>query len=251
MEKVNIFKGIDVIIRRSYFYEYLKERTHAEKTTMSFAIERNVISTALDDDEYGAIIRKGELNTFDGSVVALVVGKILEVNIEVLTLADVFTKLISTEGSKHYFLGNNIETLDGLRKFIENESYNIRAEYMPLPYYRSYKDFDFDGISEEINRANPDYIWVGLGAPKQEYFINEIAPYLRRGVIFGVGAVFNFYSSNVKINRAPEWMRKNRLEWLHRLQESPKKNLIRNLKFVSLIPKLKKLIEDESTTYRR
>ena len=126
MEEVNVFRDINVVSRRDHFYHKLEERLKLDELSMSFAIERNVISTALTNDEYGEIIEKGRLNTFDGSVVALVVGKALKVDIEVLTLADVFTELISRKDTRHFFLGNSSETLMGLKSYIYNQNISIK-----------------------------------------------------------------------------------------------------------------------------
>ncbi|MDD6401353.1 MAG: WecB/TagA/CpsF family glycosyltransferase, partial [Lachnospiraceae bacterium] len=82
-------------------------------------------------------------------------------------------------------------------------------------------------IIKDINEANPDFIWVGLGAPKQEIWMaaheNKV-----NGLMIGVGAAFDYESGNIK--RAPKWMQKLNLEWLYRLLQDPKRLLPRYVK---------------------
>lgn len=74
---------------------------------------------------------------------------------------------------------------------------------------------------EAIKATQPDVIWVGLSSPKQEYWIMRAIEHFPHGVFLGVGAAFDFHSGAVV--RAPEWMRSNGLEWLHRLLSEPRR----------------------------
>lgn len=109
--------------------------------------------------------------------------------------------------------------------------------FVELPF-RSVDEFDYKSIAADINNYRPDIIWVSLGAPKQEFFMNRLLPFLERGVMFGFGAIFNFYSGVGSVKRAPAWMRRLKLEWLYRAIEEPKKNIPRYLRFIKLLPRL-------------
>ena len=109
--------------------------------------------------------------------------------------------------------------------------------FKELPF-KNVADFNYKQIGEDINKNNPDLIWVSLGAPKQELFMSMLLPYINRGIMFGVGAAFNFNAPSGKIKRAPLWMRKNRLEWLYRAFEEPQKNVPRYWNFIKLLPQL-------------
>lgn len=74
---------------------------------------------------------------------------------------------------------------------------------------------------EAIAKAAPDFIWVGLSSPKQEYWMAQAAPRLGRGIFLGVGAAFDYQSG--RLRRAPAWMRKSGLEWLYRLACEPRR----------------------------
>lgn len=139
---------------------------------------------------------------------------------------------------RQFFLGNTREVLDGLRKNlseIDPAIAGMRFETLP---FRSVDDFDYEGIAAMINADNPDIIWVSLGAPKQEMFMARLKPHLKRGVMFGYGAIFNFNAGVGEVRRAPKLMLRMRLEWLYRAFEQPKKNIPRYWGFIRILPRL-------------
>ncbi len=71
----------------------------------------------------------------------------------------------------------------------------------------------------EIRAARPDMVFVGLGSPKQEQFIARHGPRYGAAVSIGVGISFSFVAGHVV--RAPRWMQRLGLEWLHRLVQEP------------------------------
>ncbi len=85
-------------------------------------------------------------------------------------------------------------------------------------------------IVNQINQCSPDLIFVGLGSPKQEYWIADNRHLLKTGVLLGIGASIGFAAGTEK--RAPQWMQKFGLEWLHRLLQDPRRLAIRYLKDV-------------------
>ena len=93
-------------------------------------------------------------------------------------------------------------------------------------------------VVERINAARADFVWVGLGAPKQEKWMYEHKGRIN-GLMIGVGAGFDYFAGNIK--RAPMWMQKCSLEWLYRLMQDPKRlfkrYLVTNTKFLWLTAK--------------
>lgn len=76
-------------------------------------------------------------------------------------------------------------------------------------------------ILERVRAAKPDLVFVGLGSPKQERFIDRSAPALAPAVLLGVGATIDFLAGTVP--RAPAWMSRSGLEWLYRLMREPRR----------------------------
>lgn len=139
-------------------------------------------------------------------------------------------------GYKHFFYGSTKETLVKLNNKLKEDHPNIQIVGMYSPPFRQITEEENKVIIKMINDSNPDFIWIGLGAPKQEKWM-AMHQGVVRGLMFGVGAGFDYYADNIK--RAPEWMQKNNLEWLYRLIQDPKRlfnrYLITNTKFLKLI----------------
>ena len=104
-------------------------------------------------------------------------------------------------------------------------------------------DFGFDkkiadskAICEMINNSGAQLLVLGLGAPKQELWITQYAPHISVKVALCVGATIDFLAGEKA--RAPKWMRKVGLEWLHRMLSEPKRLAKRYLIDAIVFPKL-------------
>ncbi len=145
-------------------------------------------------------------------------------------------RISEKEGYRHYFYGSTERTLGFLERNLRERypELNIVGTYSP-PFRKLTKEED-EKIIERINAARPDFVWVGLGAPKQERWMFEHQGKVN-GVMLGVGAAFDFHAGTSK--RAPKWMQEFYLEWLYRLLQDPKRLLKRymfsNAQFIWLI----------------
>jgi N-acetylglucosaminyldiphosphoundecaprenol N-acetyl-beta-D-mannosaminyltransferase len=112
----------------------------------------------------------------------------------------------------------------------------ICGTYVP-PFGFEDDPLESERIVAAVNEARPHLLFVGLGAPKQEYWMYVYRKQLNAGVALGIGVSFEFVGGLV--SRAPVWMRTIGLEWLHRLVSEPRRlwrrYLIGNLRFCSLI----------------
>lgn len=129
-------------------------------------------------------------------------------------------KASKKHGFRHYFYGGSPETLKQLRIRLEKSYPWLNIVGMYSPPYRPLTEREDEEAVRNINRAEPDFIWVALGAPRQEEWM-----YAHRlkvnGVMLGVGAAFDFLAGTVK--RAPTWMQECCLEWLYRLVQDPRR----------------------------
>lgn len=114
-----------------------------------------------------------------------------------------------------YLYGGHPEVLQSMIKNMERDfpHINIVGHYSP-PFRDLSKEEDQE-IVDEINRLNPDIIFVGLGTPKQDYWIDEHLLSIRGSVMITCGAVFDFFGGRVKM--APKFIQKSGFEWLFRL----------------------------------
>jgi N-acetylglucosaminyldiphosphoundecaprenol N-acetyl-beta-D-mannosaminyltransferase len=87
--------------------------------------------------------------------------------------------------------------------------------------FRQLTSEDDQRIVDKINESHADIIWVGLGSPKQEYWMRAHLGRLNVPVMAGVGAAFDFLSGTKP--QAPTWMRRSGLEWLFRFANEPRR----------------------------
>ena len=120
------------------------------------------------------------------------------------------------------FMGSSEKVLELIRKKAAQVYPNIEVVTYSPPYKPEFSDEDNRAIIEAINRANPDLLWIGMTAPKQEKWTyshwNELNIHCHVGTI---GAVFDFFAGTYK--RAPQWWQEHSLEWLYRLMKEPKR----------------------------
>ena len=122
----------------------------------------------------------------------------------------------------HYFYGGkNNDVLHALRENLERDYPGIRIVGMYSPPFRPLTEEEDRAVCEEINSLHPDFLWVGIGAPKQEMWMWKHREKIHNTVMLGVGAGFDFFAGT--LDKAPAWMEKASLEWLYRLMKEPKR----------------------------
>lgn len=228
------------------FLEFDKEYIHytIEKTISEnqkgyvCAIESNNLAIANKNKDFNNVVNHSLINICDGSNIAWLLGKLYKKEFHSYPGNSIFMYFVNQKKFKQYFLGNTASILQGLQTHLSKIDPSISDMiFQELPF-RKVEEFDYKEIAKEINKNNPDIIWVSLGAPKQEIFMSMLIPYLNRGVMIGIGAAFNFNAHIGPVKRAPSWMRKKRLEWVYRACEEPKKNIPRYWNFLKLLPRL-------------
>jgi len=120
-----------------------------------------------------------------------------------------------SHGWKHFFLGGKEEVLTDLVSAMQSRFPGVDIVGWHSPPFRPLSDEEDAQLVELINQHQPDFLWVGLGAPKQEKWIAAHLAKIKAPVQIGVGAAFDFHSGHVL--RAPLWMQKSGLEWLYRM----------------------------------
>ena len=129
-------------------------------------------------------------------------------------------KISVSKGYRHFFYGSTDETLEKLYSVLEKTYPGIQIAGMYSPPFRPMTAEEDEAIVERINETKPDFVWVGLGAPKQEKWMAAHQGKID-GLMIGVGAGFDYHAGNIE--RAPEWMQKSNLEWVYRLLQDPKR----------------------------
>lgn len=129
-------------------------------------------------------------------------------------------KISVENGFSHYFYGSTDETLRKLKENLEKDYPGINIKGMFSPPFRALTGQEDSDYIKMINEADADFVWIGLGAPKQEFWMAQHQGKVK-GLMLGVGAAFDYFAGN--INLAPRWMQKNNLEWVYRLVQDPKR----------------------------
>lgn len=120
------------------------------------------------------------------------------------------------------FMGSSQRVLDLIVKRASEVYPHLKLVTYSPPYKPKFSEEDDKAIVDAINAANPDLLWIGMTAPKQEKWTyshwNELDIHCHVGTI---GAVFDFFAGTV--GRAPLWWQEHGLEWLFRLLKEPRR----------------------------
>ena len=192
--------------------------------------------TSYEDASYCAVQNGGLMAIPDGGPLSTVGQKRGHKNMSRTTgpslMGEVF-KISAEKGYRHYFYGSKEETLELLYQKLTQNYPGIQIAGMYSPPFRPLTEEEDKAVIERINETKPDFVWIGLGAPKQEKWMAAHQGKID-GLMLGVGAGFDYYAENIK--RAPMWMQKSNLEWVYRLMQDPKRLFKRywstNTKFI-------------------
>ena len=196
-----------------------------------------ILDHANRNPEYLKVVNGGMFAICDSSYVPLYLKWIYGKRYEQYCGSQIFMDIIRMRKYRMIFMGTSQATLNGLKQKLTEVNPDVAGmQFIELPY-RKVDEFDYEEIARTIEKDGADIIWVALGAPKQEIFMSKLKPHLKRGVMIAVGAAFKFYSGT-DVQRAPQWMVKHHLEFVHRIYKEPKKQLKRCWGIVSTLPGL-------------
>lgn len=121
---------------------------------------------------------------------------------------------------KHYFYGSNKENLKLMIKKIRKDYPDLDICGYEPSIFRELDDAELEDLIKRINNSKPDFVWIGIGAPRQEILMNRLKGKTNT-IMTGVGGAFNILAGLV--NDAPKWMQNAGLEWFYRLIKEPKR----------------------------
>ena len=151
----------------------------------------------------------------------------IDLMMNLVELADQKSYKIFLLGAKEEVVKKTKEKL--IQKYPKLNVVGIRNGY--------FKEADWEMVSEQIEKTNPDLVFVGITSPIKEYLIEYLQNKGHKEVFMGVGGSFDVISGNIP--RAPLWMQKMNLEWLFRMLQEPKRLFKRyfvgNTKFINAV----------------
>ena len=223
-------------INMPWLIEFTKR--YIKELSGNYMCVSNVHTTVMsfDDEEYCAVQNGGIMAIPDGGPLSSVGRKRGFSGMNRTTGPDYMKEMLkisNEEGYRHFFYGSTEETLKKLQRTLKRSYPNVQVVGMFSPPFRTLSAQEDEEIVHMINESNADFVWIGLGAPKQERWMAEHQGKIK-GFMIGVGAAFDYEAGN--IDRAPMWMQKANLEWLYRLLQEPKRLFKRyfytNTKFI-------------------
>lgn len=202
---------------------YIEE--HLEELCGQYICISNVHTTVMAsrDERYRKVQNEAAMALPDGKPLSIVSRRRGFLNACRVPGPDLMTEIFcisEKKGYTHYFYGSTEQTLEKLQNKLLERYPELRIVGMESPPFRPVTEEEDRATISKINESGADFIWIGLGAPKQE---NWMADHKGRvnGLMLGVGAGFDFHAGTVK--RAPKWMQELCMEWLYRLFQDPKR----------------------------
>jgi N-acetylglucosaminyldiphosphoundecaprenol N-acetyl-beta-D-mannosaminyltransferase len=188
-------------------------------------------------ERYREVMNSGDLNLPDGMATVLA-GRLLRTPMGSRVAGPDLLAAVCTWGVersvRHFFYGGTPASLEVMLPAVRSAFPAIKIVGAYAPPFRSLTPDEADDVCQRINGAGAQVVWVGLGTPKQDDWMEAFRHRLDASVLVGVGAAFDFLCGSRR--RAPRWMQHAGLEWLHRLSSEPRRlwrrYLIGNPEFV-------------------
>ena len=216
--------GVNIAaINMEWLVEYLEKNIADIKGDYICVSNVHTTVTSYEDASYCAVQNGGLMAIPDGGPLSTVGRKRGYKNMARTPgpslMGEIFS-ISAKNGYRHYFYGSKEETLELLEKKLKKIYPGIQIVGMYSPPFRPLTKEEDKAAIDRINEAKPDFVWIGLGAPKQEKWMAAHQGKID-GLMLGVGAGFDYFAENIK--RAPMWMQKSNLEWIYRLMQDPKR----------------------------
>jgi N-acetylglucosaminyldiphosphoundecaprenol N-acetyl-beta-D-mannosaminyltransferase len=156
---------------------------------------------------------------------------------ERVTGVDLFAALVercAQMGFRPYFLGARQEVVLRVVEILKQQHPGLQVAGWRNGYWKPEEE---ENVVEEIRQTKPEVLFVAMGSPKKELFLNTWKQQLRIPFVMGVGGTFDVVAGHVK--RAPGWMQKCGMEWLFRLAQEPRRMwrryLVEDMAFFRLV----------------
>ena len=208
-----------------------------EATRGQYICVSNAHSTVLahDDPDYYRVQAESFMSVPDGKPLSLV-GKKQFPEMDRVTGADLMRRIFTESKDRdlrHFFYGDKQEVLDAMKSELLQDYPWLNIVGMEPSVFRDMTEQEEEELKDRINSTNPDFLWVALGAPRQENYCFRMKGRIH-ALMIGVGGAFNVMAGTV--SEAPVWMENLCLEWFYRFIQEPrrlfKRYFIYNSKFL-------------------
>jgi N-acetylglucosaminyldiphosphoundecaprenol N-acetyl-beta-D-mannosaminyltransferase len=234
--EVDVVTKHEVLARAGEFLARASERPR-----VIVAVNAQLVHLVRMQPRFAACLERADLSLADGMSLVFasrLLGKPLPERIAGVDLTEDLWALLNEQNGSIYLLGGQPGAAEETVRRLGARYPNVRAAVVDCPPRGFEKDEQASrAVLERIQAARPDLLLVGLGAPKQEYWIEDHISALPCKLVVGVGGTFDILSGLVR--RAPVWMQRTGLEWFFRLCIEPRRlwrrYLVGNSYFVWLV----------------
>jgi len=197
-------------------------------------------NTVQKDEDFHKALKFSDVLLPDGVSIVWAIRMLTGERLQKIAGADLFKfemERVNAINGKCFFLGSSDDTLKRIQKRASIEYPNVKVFSYSPPYKSEFSDEESKLMIDAVNFVEPDVLFMGMTAPKQEKWAYKNFDHLVVGHICCIGAVFDFYAGTIK--RAPDWMIQLGLEWSYRLFKEPRRMwrryLIGNVKFIGYV----------------
>jgi len=195
-----------------------------DRATIVTITNVHAVMTARRDPELRRALDEADISTPDGMPIAWALRSMGNPDQERVFGSKVTTTALETgltRGWRHYFYGSTVETLERLRTTLEEQYAGIEIAGTQSPPFRDLDAAEEEAVAAAIMETKPDFVWVGLGMPKQEKWMLRNKHRYPGVALVGIGAAFDFIAGTKP--EAPGWIQKAGLEWVFRLMSEPRR----------------------------
>lgn len=211
------------------------ERIQRDEVIEHVGVNSNKIVLSQRDAQIKKIIQQADMVSADGYSVVRACRWLKKREIERVTGIDTMLELLKQAeelGMTVYFLGTKEKILDRLLEVLRQDYPHLRIVGAQHGYFK-----DEQAVVRKIAACHPQMLFIGMTSPYKEEFVSKYKNDLKANLIMGVGGSFDVLAG--EISRAPVWMQRSGLEWLHRFMKEPqrlyKRYIFENLYFIYLL----------------
>ena len=216
------------------------EFIHANQESLcgEYICASNVHTTVMahEHQDYHIVQSSSLLSLPDGKPLSVIGRRKANAPMEKVTGTHFMQQIMSDprfSGKRHFFYGTHKQTLETMVTQLRKDYPQLCICGYEPSVFRELTDAETEALANRINDSRPDFIWVALGAPRQELLMYRLKGRVC-GIMCGVGGAFNILAGIV--SDAPVWMQNAGLEWLYRLLKEPRRlfrrYLITKTKFI-------------------
>lgn len=209
------------------FNQELKNLPKKEKVLIQTVNQYSYCITK-EDPEFKAALMGADVLLPDGIGIVMANRLISGAKVKKIAGADLHQHLLeelNIKGGKCFYLGSSVKTLEAIKARSEKEYSNIEVGYYSPPFKANFDQSETQEMIDAVNEFQPDVLFIGMTAPKQEKWAFANKEFLNAPVICSIGAVFDFYAGTVE--RPSQFWVNLGLEWLVRLAKEPKRMWVR------------------------